>query len=92
MAMSALLTILALGGLSLASPVAEVEARQAASFTRAPACTRSGATLSRGYNCLIQNGAATASAFCSSRFVTTTTADDPTFTYDNDVLGNSDLY
>ncbi|KAK3109306.1 hypothetical protein LTR53_017585 [Teratosphaeriaceae sp. CCFEE 6253] len=74
MAISTLVSLLMLGGLTLASPL---EIRQTSSFRPAPQCTNSGGSLTRGYNCLGSNGAATASAYCSSRFVTTSTATGP---------------
>ncbi|TKA64412.1 hypothetical protein B0A55_10407 [Friedmanniomyces simplex] len=80
MAMPILISILSFGLLGLASPFAPLEVRQATSFVPRPACTNSGGAFSRGYNCLNSLGAATASAYCSSRFITTSTASSPTFT------------
>ncbi|KAK0364762.1 hypothetical protein LTR91_016420 [Friedmanniomyces endolithicus] len=80
MATSILISILGFGLLSLAIPSAQLDVRQAASFSPQAACTTRGGKFSKGYTCLNSLGAATASAYCSSRFSTTSTATTPTYT------------
>ncbi len=83
MATSILISILGFGLLSLAIPSAQLDVRQAASFSPQAACTTRGGKFSKGYTCLNSLGAATASAYCSSRFSTTSTATTPTYTYEH---------
>ncbi|TKA33399.1 hypothetical protein B0A54_14096 [Friedmanniomyces endolithicus] len=80
MSTSILISILGFGLLGLAIPSAQLDVRQAASFSPQAACTTSGGKFSKGYDCLNSLGAATVSAYCSSRFSTTSTATTPTYT------------
>ncbi|TKA37308.1 hypothetical protein B0A54_11293 [Friedmanniomyces endolithicus] len=79
MSTSILISILGFGLLGLAVASAQLEVRQAATFSPQAACTASRGKFSKGYNCLNSLGAATASAYCSSRFSTTSTATTPTY-------------
>ncbi|KAK1819973.1 hypothetical protein LTR12_005549 [Friedmanniomyces endolithicus] len=83
MSTSTLISILGFGLLGLAIPSAQLDIRQAASFSPQAACTNRGGKFSKGYNCLNSLGASTASAYCSSRFSTTSTATTPTYTYEH---------
>ncbi|KAK1084213.1 hypothetical protein LTR33_002786 [Friedmanniomyces endolithicus] len=83
MATSILISVLGFGFLGLASPSLQLDIRQAASFSSQAACTNRGGKFSKGYNCLNSLGASTASAYCSSRFSTTSTATTPTYTYEH---------
>ncbi|KAK0273395.1 hypothetical protein LTR35_001853 [Friedmanniomyces endolithicus] len=83
MSTSMLISILGFGLLGLAIPSAQLDIQQAASFSPQAACTNRGGKFSKGYNCLNSLGASTASAYCSSRFSTTSTATTPTYTYEH---------
>ncbi|KAK0287842.1 hypothetical protein LTR91_022265 [Friedmanniomyces endolithicus] len=83
MSTSILISILGFGLLGLAVASAQLEVRQAATFSPQAACTASRGKFSKGYNCLNSLGAATASAYCSSRFSTTSTATTPTYMYEH---------